>query len=183
MTDAIYTGAIPLARAAPRGFISGPIYDTIFFIAAPLVALILGILIYVIDLSSKTVNIYGHSESATGVFIGTFIMAHLFAVFFRSNGNSKIFPLYPCRFTVVPIGWSEKKSMVSLFRLQNVGGASILTLLIFLGISFGYGFWAQVFDAQTVGTSVDFAWNAAIVVAIMHFWYDGFIWSVRKSQV
>lgn len=359
MTDTTYTGAIPVVRVAPKGFISGPIYDTIFFIASPLLALILGILIYVFDLSSKTVNIYGHSESATGVFIGSFIMAHLFAVFFRSNGNSKIFALYPYRFTVVPIvllsamclsttvaisvgvlatwwdvyhsslqtfglgriydaragndprvgrrldlllnlllyagpilagaslmlhtkdfqafreihsaffgtlgdridagqplmrkvilavgvpylvyyvlsylrfrregyrvsmqkvmllsttafcsiytwgfnsfgeaffimnffhafqyfglvWWSEKKNMVSLFRLQNVGGASILTLLIFLGISFGYGFWAQVFDAQTVGTSVDFAWNVAIVVAIMHFWYDGFIWSVRKSQV
>ena len=81
------------------------------------------------------------------------------------------------------VWWSEKKSMRSLFRLENVGGSTALTLLLFLGISFGYGFWAEVFDTETVGRRVDVAWNIAIVVAIMHFWYDGFIWSVRKKQV
>ena len=30
-------------------------------------------------------------------------MAHLFIVFFRSNGNRKIYELYPCRFTLVPL--------------------------------------------------------------------------------
>ena len=25
--------------------------------------------------------------------------------------------------------------------------------------------------------------NMVVVISIMHFWYDGFIWSVRKKQV
>ncbi|HZT09732.1 MAG TPA: hypothetical protein VFB09_01720, partial [Actinomycetota bacterium] len=62
-------------------------------------------------------------------------------------------------------------------------GSQVLTLFLFLGITFGYGFWASVCDTETVGRRVDVAWNIAIVVAIMHFWYDGFIWSVRKRQV
>jgi len=81
------------------------------------------------------------------------------------------------------VWWSEQKNMRSLFRLERVGGAKALSLILFLGITFGYGFWAEVFDTETVGRQVDVAWNIAIVVAIMHFWYDGFIWSVQKRQI
>ncbi|HVQ35162.1 MAG TPA: hypothetical protein VMT33_04060 [Candidatus Bathyarchaeia archaeon] len=344
----------------PRNrFIVGPFYDALFFIFSPLLALGLGALIFLGDLSSRKISVFGHEGSAPNIFIGTFIMAHLFAVFFRSNGNTKIFALYPYRFTIVPIvlflamcanpwiaisvgvlatwwdvyhsslqtfglgrlydmragndpqvgrrldlmlnlllyagpilagaslmlhtkdfraynavhsaffaglgdridagqpamtkvilavgipflvyyvasyvgywrrgyavsvpkvvllattgvcsiwvwgynsfgeaffimnffhafqyfglvWWSEKKSMQSLFRLDGVRYGKAFALTAFLAISFGYGFWAEVFDTETVGTSLDVSWNIAIVVAIMHFWYDGFIWSVRKRQV
>ena len=343
----------------PRNrFIVRPAYDALFFIFSPLLALGLGVLIFLTDLSNRKVAVFGHEGSAPSIFIGTFIMAHLFAVFFRSNGNTKIFALHPYRFTVVPIvlllamclnpwiaisvgvlatwwdvyhsslqtfglgriydgragndprvgrrldlllnlllyagpilagaslmlhtkdfhefdgvspffagfghridagqpfmrrvilavgvpflayylfsywrawqggyrvswqkvsllaftgfcsvytwgfnsfgeaffimnffhafqyfglvWWSEKTSMRRLFRVEGIGGSQVLTLLLFLGISFGYGFWASVYDTETVGRRVDVAWNIAMVVAIMHFWYDGFIWSVRKKQV
>lgn len=359
MAETTMTPAVPVRAVAPGRYIVGPFYDSLFFTLSPLLALGIGIWIDVYDLSSKKISLFGHEDSIPELFIGTFIMAHLFAVFFRSNGNPKIFALYPYRFTVVPIvlfatmclspfiaiavgvlatwwdvyhsslqtfglgriydvragndpkqgrrldfllnlllyagpilagaslmlhtkdfrafqqvgspffaslgprmdaeqpvilrtllllgvpflvyymwsylkywrqgydvsiqkvvlltatgfcsiytwgfnsfgeaffimnffhafqyfglvWWSEKKNMKSLFRLERIGGASALTLLLFLGISFGYGFWATVFDTETVGPRVDVAWNIAIVVAIMHFWYDGFIWSVRKSQV
>jgi hypothetical protein len=359
MAGTAISPAIPLRVADTRRFIVGPVYDALFFILSPLMALGIGILINIYHLESKKISLFGHEDSIPGLFIGTFIMAHLFAVFFRSNGNPKIFALYPYRFTVVPIvlfalmcispwiavsvgvlatwwdvyhsslqtfglgriydvragndpklgrrldfilnlllyagpilagaslmlhtkdfraftavkspffstlgdridagqtvmtpflvvvgvpfliyyvacyvrfrrqgynvsmqkvalltatgfcsiytwgfnsfgeaffimnffhafqyfglvWWSEKKHMKSLFRLERIGGASVLTLLLFLAVTFGYGFWATVFDTETVGTRVDVAWNIAIVVAIMHFWYDGFIWSVRKSQV
>src|SRR5262245_48740402 len=88
----------------PRNrFIVGPFYDALFFIFSPLLALGLGALIFLGDLSSRKVSIFGHEGSAPNIFIGTFIMAHLFAVFFRSNGNQKIFALHPYRFTLVPI--------------------------------------------------------------------------------
>ena len=359
MAENVLTPAIPVRRVDRAGFIVGPFYDSLFFIFSPLLALGIGILIYVLDLSSWKVSIFGHQGTPPSIFIGSFIMAHLFAVFFRSNGNPKIFALYPYRFTLVPIvlllamcvstwiavsvgvlatwwdvyhsslqtfglgriydsragndarmgrrldlmlnlllyagpilsgaslmlhtkdfqafqqvhspffatlgdrmnagepairrvilavgipflafylaayvrfwrqgytvsmqkvlllvatgicsvytwgfnsfgeaffimnffhafqyfglvWWSEQKSMKTLFRLEGVGGAKALTLLLFLGISFGYGFWAEVCDTETAGGRVDLAWNIAIVVAIMHFWYDGFIWSVRKRQI
>lgn len=359
MTDTTIDGAVATRAAPPGRFIVGPAYDAVFFLLSPLLALGLGVGIYAYDLSSWKVVVFGHQDTLPGLLIGTFIMAHLFAVFFRSNGNPKIFALYPYRFTVVPIvlfaamclspvvavsvgvlatwwdvyhsslqtfglgriydtragndarlgrrrdlvlnlllyagpilagaslmlhtkdfqafkqvqapffaslgtridaeqpvmtrvilaigvpylvyyllsyandwrrgyavswqkvvllaatgfcsiytwgfnsfgeaffimnffhafqyfglvWWSEKKSLRSLFRLESARAATALTLVLFLGISFGYGFWATVFDTETVGRRVDVAWNIAIVVAIMHFWYDGFIWSVRRRQV
>ncbi|HZN54144.1 MAG TPA: hypothetical protein VFB67_02375 [Candidatus Polarisedimenticolaceae bacterium] len=359
MTDTTISAAIPARRAVATPYIVGPIYDGLFFIFSPLLALGLGVLIFAFDLSSRKISIFGHEGSPPAILIGTFIMAHLFAVFFRSNGNPKIFALYPYRFTVVPIAlfcamcispfvaiavgvlatwwdvyhsslqtfglgriydrkagndptlgrwldyflnlllyagpilagaslmlhtkdfrafkqvqapffaslgdrmdagqpmvtrvilaigvpfllyylasyyklwrqgynvsmqkvllltatgfcsiytwgfnsfgeaffimnffhafqyfglvwWSEQKNMRSLFRLERIGGGKALSLILFLGITFGYGFWAEVFDTETVGRQVDVAWNIAIVVAIMHFWYDGFIWSVQKKQI
>jgi hypothetical protein len=344
----------------PSGYIVGPAYDNIFFITAPLSAFVLGILISISSLPSMKVSIWGHEGSPDAIFIGSFIMAHLFIVFFRSNGNKKIYELYPYRFTVVPVvlflsmcvsmwvaitasvlatwwdvyhsslqtfglgriydaragndasvgrrldfglnlliyagpilagavlmmhtrdfeqyqavrslvfshmgdsidekqallrfvvltlgvpfiafylyaywryhkqgykistqkvallastaavsiytwgfnsfgqaffimnffhafqyfgivWWSEKKSMMSLFRLDGVKWGKWATLALFLAIGCGYGVWAEV--AETGGilaSGLDLGWNVTVVVSLMHFWYDGFIWSVRKSQV
>src|SRR5262245_1885601 len=94
---------VPAAATVSKRYIVGPVYDVLFFIGSPLLALGLGILASLYDLSAQKVTVFGHQDSPIGIFIGTFIMAHLFAVFFRSNGNPKIFALYPYRFTVVPI--------------------------------------------------------------------------------
>ena len=51
-------------------------------------------------------------------------------------------------------------------------------LLILLTVGFGYGFWAETSDSNN-----EAAYNLIMVIAIMHFWYDGFVWSVRKKQV
>ena len=51
-------------------------------------------------------------------------------------------------------------------------------LILFLVIAFGYGLFTEVSSNETRITA-----NLVIVVSLMHFWYDGFIWSVRKSQV
>jgi len=81
------------------------------------------------------------------------------------------------------VWWSERKSMTSLFRLSGVRGGGALTLILFLLIAFGYGLWAHATDAEKFGGNIDIAFNVVTVVSLMHFWYDGFIWSVRKSQV
>ena len=38
--------------------------------------------------------------------------------------------------------------------------------------------WAEVSDGEN-----HLVLSCILVVSIMHFWYDGFIWSVRKKQV
>jgi hypothetical protein len=53
-----------------------------------------------------------------------------------------------------------------------------LTAALFLGAVFAYG-WA----VQLVSPDLITVWAVTIVVSLMHFWYDGFIWSVRKNQV
>jgi len=352
-------GKASAAVKKSNGYIVSAVYDNIFFITAPLSAFALGLLLAFSSLPDRQVTIFSHTESAESLFLGSFIMAHLFIVFFRSNGNSKIYELYPLRFTVVPIvlflamcvsqwvaisaavlatwwdvyhsslqtfglgriydarvgndaavgrrldyvlnlliyagpilagsvlmahtkdfqdyeavkamlfahmgdyidskqrylqfvvmsvgipfiayylfsywryykqgykispqkvvllastaavsiytwgfnsfgqaffimnffhalqyfgivWWSENKTMVKLFRLQNVRWGKWATLALFLTIAGSYGVWAEVSDAGALPSGIDLGWNATIVVALMHFWYDGFIWSVRKSQV
>ena len=352
-------GKASAAVKKSNGYIVSAVYDNIFFITAPLSAFALGLLVAFSSLPSMRVTIFSHTESPETLFLGSFIMAHLFIVFFRSNGNKKIYELYPLRFTVVPlvlflamcvskwvavsaavlatwwdvyhsslqtfglgriydarvgndanvgrrldyllnlliyagpilagavlmahtkdfqdyeavqamlfahmgdyidsqqrylqfvvlaigipfiayylfsywryhkqgykispqkvallastaavsiytwgfnsfgqaffimnffhafqyfgiVWWSEKKTMMGLFRLQNVTWGKWATLALFLAIGGGYGVWAEVADAGTMASGLDLGWNVTIVVALMHFWYDGFIWSVRKSQV
>ena len=352
-------GRASAAVKKSSGYIVGAAYDNIFFITAPVSALVLGILLTFSSWPSMKVTIFSQTESVQTIFLGSFIMAHLFIVFFRSTGNKKIYQLYPVRFTVVPlvlllamcvskwvavsaavlatwwdvyhsslqtfglgriydarvgneatvgrrldyllnlliyagpilagvvlmshtkdfqeyeavkamlfahmgdyidskqrylqfvvlalgipfigfylfsywryakrgykvspqkvvllastaavsiytwgfnsfgqaffimnffhalqyfgiVWWSEKKTMMNLFHLQNVSWGKWVTLALFLAIAGSYGVWAQVADAGTVASGLDLGWNVTIVVALMHFWYDGFIWSVRKSQV
>src|SRR5690606_31879553 len=49
---------------------------------------------------------------------------------------------------------------------------------MFLGAVGAYGWAVQLIDPGWTAL-----WAITIVVSLMHFWYDGFIWSVRKSQV
>lgn len=342
-----------------NGYIVSALYDNFFFITSPLLALALGVLIALSSLPSMRVNVFNHEGSPDSIFLGTFIMAHLFIVFFRSNGNKKIYQMYPYRFTLVPlllftalcfskwvaitasvlatwwdvyhsslqtfglgriydaragndkvvgrrldymlnlliyagpilagaslmahtrdfeeyeavkamlfahlgdyidakqaflrfvilgigvpfiafylfsywryakqgykvstqkvtllastaavsiyswgfnsfgqaffimnffhalqyfgiVWWSEKKTMMGLFRLQDVRWGKWATLALFVGIGASYGLWAEICDSGTLSSGLDLGWNVTIVVSLMHFWYDGFIWSVQKSQV
>ncbi len=68
--------------------------------------------------------------------------------------------------------------MARLFRLQGSRLAQPMTLALFVGLTAAYGFGVQVMD-----TSLTALWALTLVVSVMHFWYDGFIWSVRRQQV
>lgn len=50
--------------------------------------------------------------------------------------------------------------------------------VLFLGAVLGYGW-----GVQLVGPDMTTLWAITIVVSLMHFWYDGFVWSVRRGQV
>ena len=76
------------------------------------------------------------------------------------------------------VWWKEQKTMVSLFRLGNVPWGKPIALLLYLALGMGYGLWAEVSSQQN-----DIIFAVVLVVSLLHFWYDGFIWSVRKKQV
>jgi hypothetical protein len=76
------------------------------------------------------------------------------------------------------VWWSEKKNLTRSVGVADRSWGKPLILALFLLIGFGCGFWAETRDADDT-----ILFNAIMVVAIMHFWYDGFIWSVRKGQV
>jgi len=78
------------------------------------------------------------------------------------------------------VWWSERKTLVRLFGLERleVSTRGAVALVLLVVPAFAYGVWSTVkpgFGIVVVAVSH--------VVSIMHFWYDGFIWSVRKRQV
>ena len=77
------------------------------------------------------------------------------------------------------IVWAtEKKNIVRTFRLSGRRFASAAALLLLIGSGTAYGYFVEAVDAD-----INHLWALVLVMSIMHFWYDGFIWSVRKKQV
>jgi len=73
---------------------------------------------------------------------------------------------------------SERGNMQRLFRLERVRGGRVLTWWLFVGLALAYGL---AVEAWGDGRSIAW-WSVTIVVSLMHFWYDGFIWSVRRAR-
>nr|WP_293179626.1 hypothetical protein [Nannocystis sp.] len=84
-------------------YIAGPVYDAVMFIGAPLLALALGIAISGTELADAEIEVWGNEGTATSIFIGSFIMAHLGLVVVRSHLNQQVFTRHPRRFVAVPL--------------------------------------------------------------------------------
>jgi hypothetical protein len=77
------------------------------------------------------------------------------------------------------VWWREQGTMMRVFRLPTAKrAAKPAALMIFLISVFAYGFVADTLPIHS-------QWFVAAVmcVAIMHFWYDSFVWSVRRQDV
>ena len=83
------------------------------------------------------------------------------------------------------VWWSERKSLASRLRVDASARGPAIALLAFLVPSIGYGVWQMSIPREAApGFSyVRGALCAALVLEAMHFWWDGFIWSVRKKEV
>lgn len=75
------------------------------------------------------------------------------------------------------VSFTEQTNLTRLFRLERFSFGKPMAILWVVGLCFSYGLWAGYY-----ATGV---WMNSIVqtTSIMHFWYDGFIWSVAKKQV
>lgn len=76
------------------------------------------------------------------------------------------------------VWWFERRVLARRLRLDGFGFAAPLTAMILVIFTFGYGAMAEIFANED-----RFLWSIVQTVALMHFFYDGFIWSVRKKQV
>jgi len=75
------------------------------------------------------------------------------------------------------IVWAtERGNMERSLRLHDVRGGRVLTWVAFVFGALLYGLAVEAWGATTW-----MFWHVTIVVSLMHFWYDGFIWSVRKT--
>jgi hypothetical protein len=70
------------------------------------------------------------------------------------------------------VWWSERNNLTRTFRWAPLA----IGALLFFGL--GYGFWLAHRPADLVPIVA-----LSNVVSLMHFWYDGFVWSVRKGHV
>jgi hypothetical protein len=76
------------------------------------------------------------------------------------------------------VWWSEGAHLQRRLRLDRARLGKWIALLAFLCVAGAYGVWAQI------GSDDEHAlWSLTQVVALMHFFYDGFIWSVRARQI
>ena len=75
------------------------------------------------------------------------------------------------------VWWAEREGMQRSLRLTSVRGGKWLTLAVFLGVCAAFGLWVSLFS------STHFELVLFGTIELMHYWWDGFIWSVRKKQV
>jgi hypothetical protein len=67
----------------------------------------------------------------------------------------------------------EGPRIAARFRLRPRPALAAYLIAVLL-----YGLGVQALDA-----SITTLWAVTLVVSLMHFWYDAFVWSVRRSQV
>ena len=72
----------------------------------------------------------------------------------------------------------EHKQITAQLRLSEVRGGTRIALALFLGSVLCYGAGVELLDPD-----LHALWAVTMVVSLMHFWYDAFIWSVRKKQI
>jgi hypothetical protein len=87
------------AKGSP--YLVGKGYDWAFFLAPPLVAMLVGLAIS--GTSLTTTPIAEDGDTGSSLLIGVLIHAHLVAVFVRSHGNAEVRRRFPFRFFVVPV--------------------------------------------------------------------------------
>ncbi|MGE0787697.1 MAG: hypothetical protein AB7S26_18625 [Sandaracinaceae bacterium] len=73
---------------------------------------------------------------------------------------------------------TEGTNLTRRLRLDRRSYGRRLTLAIFLGAVFGYGCAVELLDP-----GLTTLWAVTMVVSLMHFWYDAFVWSVRRGHV
>ena len=78
-------------------------YDWLWFLAPPLLALLLGGWVSSSSLPYEAVVVGGQDLTWRTLLLGILIHGHLFAVVFRSHANPTIFKTFPLRFVLVPL--------------------------------------------------------------------------------
>ena len=74
---------------------------------------------------------------------------------------------------------SEQKNVRRVFGVANVNGGKWIALGAF---AVSVGFFGLLYELDNT-YRLRWAIAAGLTVSLMHFWYDGFIWSVRKKSV
>jgi hypothetical protein len=77
------------------------------------------------------------------------------------------------------VWWMEQGNIRRVFGLARIRHGNWLALAAFV---ISVGLFGVVYQLEN-GYQLRWLGAAAITVSLMHFWYDGFVWSVRKKQI
>jgi len=77
------------------------------------------------------------------------------------------------------VWWSERGNLRRRLGLDAARWGAAAALIAMLAVAAAYGVWAEFVDSDEQRTAL----CVTLVVSLMHFWYDGFIWSVRRQDV
>ena len=73
---------------------------------------------------------------------------------------------------------TEHRRIMEVLRVSSLRRGRLVAAGAFFGTVLLYGFGVQILDEDWTAL-----WAMTIVVSLMHFWYDAFIWSVSKKQI
>jgi hypothetical protein len=75
------------------------------------------------------------------------------------------------------VWWAEGDRFTRRLKLERLRFGRGVAWLVFVGAALVYGF------SALAGAGLSWWYALTLVVALMHFWYDGFIWSVSRDHV
>lgn len=76
------------------------------------------------------------------------------------------------------VWWSEGRRLSRSLRMDRSALARSGFAIAFFGAILAFGLWSEL-----VPNDERLRWSIVQTVALMHFYYDGFIWSVRKRHI
>jgi hypothetical protein len=79
------------------------------------------------------------------------------------------------------VWWTERQTLRRILRLDRIRAGHWLALLAFAAATLLVGIGYRLYGLDPVALR----WAAALALSIslLHYWYDGFVWSVRKQEV
>jgi hypothetical protein len=84
------------------------------------------------------------------------------------------------------VWWAERETVKRTFRVERLAKGNAVALGLLVVLALNYGFWVAAVGPVLAGDN-DWLFRLLIsignTVAMMHFWYDGFVWSVRAKAV
>lgn len=150
------------------------------FVAAPLV-----IIAYAVHVGSR-VRAGERLSWQKHVLFATTAVASVAAWGFGSFGQALlVMNLFHSVQYFAIVWWSEREHIGRVFGTRELPFAALWSAVCLVIIGVGYGFWLGAVSDQWAQS----VWvNRAVLaltnsVAMLHFWYDGFVWSVRKRDV
>jgi hypothetical protein len=79
------------------------------------------------------------------------------------------------------VWWAERGNLARSSRLTRVSYGMPLLLVAFAAVTLSVGTLLQTYGRDY--TVMRWTASLALVISLMHYWYDGFVWSVRRREV